>query len=216
VYGSCARPNPEAEAEAEAESREPTWAVTAPSQTQQPAHQPSLHCQLHVLLLWSEYSGQSNSTASLTSTPILVNAAHTPSDSASGAFASLAWIGSDEPVARQRRSVQSVAACAVRCGIVHRWHSVATQWMWLQYIGLRCCATLVLSQADVSEGSSGETDVRGGMDSAAVQMWAGDGLVRMADVGWGWTLSRCRGGQGIDSVQLPMWAGGRTSRGGRV
>jgi hypothetical protein len=61
VFGPCARPNPEAEVEAAAESREPTWpgAVTARSQTQQPAHQPSLHCKWHVLPVWMEYSGQS-------------------------------------------------------------------------------------------------------------------------------------------------------------
>jgi hypothetical protein len=100
-----------------------------------PAHQPSLHCQWHVLSLRVEYSGQSKGTASLTSTPILVHsAAHTPSDSASGAFALLAWIGSD---AASGTAAQQRAAGAVLSGIVHRWHSVATQWMWLQHSVLR-------------------------------------------------------------------------------
>ena len=115
--------------------REATWATTAPSQTQWPAHQLSLHCQWHELSLRVEYSGQSNGMASLTSTPILVHrAAHTPSGSVSGAFASLAWIGSD---AASGTAAQQRAAGAVLSGIVHRWHSVATQWMWLQHSVLR-------------------------------------------------------------------------------
>ena len=60
------------------------------------------------------------------------------------------------------------------------------------------------------------------------RMSAGDGFGCGADVGWGWTLSqgRCgpgmdsfavhRGGQGIDSVQLQMWAGGGLGPGADV
>jgi hypothetical protein len=133
-----------------------------------------------------------------------------------------------QPVARQRGSVQPVAACAVRCDTVH---SVATQRMWLQHSGCGCnmCAAashLCCAEADVPEGSSGDADVGLGMDSVAVQMWARawtlsqcscgwvggwvggggggsfalvqrwarDRLSPFADVGGGWTWSRCRGG----------------------
>ena len=39
------------------------------------------------------------------------------------------------------------------------------------------------------------------------QMSAGDGFGCGADVAQGWTLSQCKGGQGIDSVPLQMWVG---------
>jgi hypothetical protein len=49
------------------------------------------------------------------------------------------------------------------------------------------------------------------------QMSAGDGFDCGADVGWGRTLSRCKGGQGIDSVQfVQMWAGGGLGPGADV
>ena len=54
------------------------------------------------------------------------------------------------------------------------------------------------------------------MDSVAVQMWAGDGPFRRADVGRGWTLSQCKGGQEIDSVQLQMLVGGGLGPGAEV
>jgi hypothetical protein len=44
----------------EGRGREPTWGAAAPSQIQRPAHQPSLHCQWHVLSLRREYAGQPN------------------------------------------------------------------------------------------------------------------------------------------------------------
>ncbi len=50
----------------------------------------------------------------------------------------------------------------------------------------------------------------------AAQMSAGDGLGCGADVGAGRTLSRCKGGQGIDSVPLQMWAGGGLGPGAEV
>ena len=39
------------------------------------------------------------------------------------------------------------------------------------------------------------------------QRSAGDGFGCGADVGWGWTRSQGRGGQGIDSVPKQMWVG---------
>jgi hypothetical protein len=44
----------------EGRGTEPTWAAAAPSRIQRPAHQPSLHCQWHVLSLRREYAGQPN------------------------------------------------------------------------------------------------------------------------------------------------------------
>jgi hypothetical protein len=100
-----------------------------------------------------------------------------------------------QPVARQRSSVQPVAACAVRSGIAHRWHSVATLCMWLQHgacgCNTVCCAAashLCVAQRQMSRRAA-----------VATQMWAwawtrlrcrcGLGWTS-ADVGWGWTLSQ--------------------------
>ena len=90
-----------------------------------------------------------------------------------------------QPVARQRSGVQSVATGTVRNGIVHRWHSVATQCTWLQHSVLRCGVTLVLRRGRCPGG----------------QQWRqrcgpGHGLSPGADVGGGWTQSRCRCGWG--------------------
>ena len=189
--------------------REPTWAAAAPSQIQRPAHQPSLHCQWHVLSLRREYSGQPNARPRLRrskSSSTVPRTGHTIS--ASGALASLG-LNRMHPVARQRSSVQPVAARAVRSGIVHRWHSVATQCMWLQHSACGCDTFCVLlrhscvAQRQISRRAA-----------VVTQMWAwawtrlrcrcGLGRTR-ADVGWEWTLSQCRGGQGIDPVQLLMW-----------
>jgi hypothetical protein len=104
--------------------------------------------------------------------------------------------GSVQPVARQRGSVQPVGACAVRSGIVHKWHSVATQCTRLQHSVLR---QTCVAQRQMSRRAA-----------VVAQMSAGDGLGCGADAGGGRTLSRCRGGQGIDSVPMQMWAGGRT------
>jgi hypothetical protein len=48
------------------------------------------------------------------------------------------------------------------------------------------------------------------------QMSAGDGFGCGADVGRGWTFSQCKGGQGIDSVQLQIWVGGGLGPGADV
>ena len=101
-----------------------------------------------------------------------------------------------QPVARQRGSVQPVAACAVCSGIVHRWHSVATQDAWLQH-GVLLMRHTCVAQRQMSRRAAG-----------LAQRSAGDGFGCGADVGKGWTLSQCRGGQGIDSVQLQMWVEG--------
>ena len=50
----------------------------------------------------------------------------------------------------------------------------------------------------------------------ATQISAGDGFGCGADVGRGRTLSQGKGGQGIDSVQLLMWAGGGLGPGADV
>jgi hypothetical protein len=116
---------------------------------------------------------------------------------------SLRVLGSDrmQPVVRQRGSVQSVAACAVRSGIVHRWHSVATQCLWFQHI-LLLRHTCVAAQRQMSRRAA-----------VVAQMSARQ-----------WIRSRCRCGRGtdsfavqrIDSVQLQMWVGGRLSPGADV
>ena len=123
---------------------------------------------------------------------------------------SLCLLGLDrmQPVARQRSSAQPVPSSA----------GSFTGGTRLQHSGCGCntvcCADvsqLCCAEADVPEGSSGDTDVGGewirlrcrcgpGMDSFAVQRWARDRLSPIADVGgWvcvgrGWTWSRCRGG----------------------
>ena len=48
----------------------------------------------------------------------------------------------------------------------------------------------------------------------ATQMSAGNGFGCGADVAQGWTLSQCKGGQGIGSVPLQMWVGGCVWAGG--
>jgi hypothetical protein len=136
VLGPCTQPNPEAEAKAEAESRRGPRLLRAKSSD--PHHQASLDCQWHVLSLRREYSGQPNARPRLRrskSSSTVPRTGHTIS--ASGALASLG-LNRMHPVARQRSSVQPVAARAVRSGIVHRWHSVATQCMWLQHSACGC------------------------------------------------------------------------------
>jgi hypothetical protein len=84
-----------------------TWAAAAPSQVQQPAHQPSLDCQWHVLSLQMEYSGQPNARPRLRrsqSSSTVPRTRHTIRPAAP----SLRLLGLDrmQPVARQRGSVQ--------------------------------------------------------------------------------------------------------------
>ena len=73
-------------------------------------------------------------------------------------------------------------------GIVPRWHSVATQCVWLQHIGLRhtCVAQRQMSRRA----------------AVVAQRSAGDGLFRGAKVGKGSTQSRCRCGRGVDSAAV--------------
>jgi len=122
-------------------------------------------------------------------------------DSAGGAFA---WLGSDAAsgTAAQRRA----AGCnrrrpqRDRAQVVSRWHSVVTQRTWFTL----CCAAashLCCAEADVPEGSSGDTDVALGMDPVPAQMWAGDGLGPGADVD---------GGRAQSPVEMP--AGMRPGR----
>jgi hypothetical protein len=138
-----------------------------------------------------------------------------------------------QPVARQRGSVQLVAACASVAGS-------CTGGTRLQPSACGCntlrCVTHVLprigrcpggqqwkAQMSARDGFGCGADVGGGrtlsrcrggqgIDLVPVQTWVGGGLVgdrlvRKAEVGGGRTLSRCRGGQGIDSVQLLKWVG---------
>ena len=145
-------------------------------------------------------------TASLTSKPILVNAAHTPSDSASGAFASLAWIGSD--AASRKAARQRAAGCSM-CRLQRDRAPVALGCNTGRVVATQCAADashLCCAEADVPEGSRAGTEVGGGwirlrcrcglgMDSFAVQRWARDRLGPGADVGEGWNQSRCRCGR---------------------
>ena len=139
--------------------------------------------------------GAVKGTAALTSKPILVHcAAHTPrSDRV-------------QPAARQRSSrlQHAPSAAGLGTGGTRLQHSA-------RGCNTVCCAAaprLCRAEADVPEGSSGDTDVGGGlirlrcrcgppgMDSFAVQRWAaGDRLDPGADVGGGWTWSRCRCGR---------------------
>ena len=190
MFGPCTLPSPEAEAEAEAESRRGPRLLRA--KTSNPhIDRVSTACAAGIL-------GAVNGTASLTSKPILVHsAAHTPRDSASGALASLAWIGSD--AASRKAAQQRAAGCrmcrpqgdrsqvALGCNTVD---VVATQYPAL----LR--RTCVAAQRQMSR-----------REAVAAQMSARDRFGCGADVGGGWTLSQGRGGQGIASVQLQMWVG---------
>ena len=88
------------------------------------------------------------------------------SDAASGTAAQQRSAG-----CRMCRPQRDRSQVALGCNTVH---VVATWRMWLQHSVLRCCVTLVCcAEADVPEGSSGDTDVGLGMESVAVQMWDG-------------------------------------------
>jgi hypothetical protein len=126
--------------------------------------------------------------------PLLVHsAAHTPRDSASGAFASLAWIGSDAASCKAARQRAVGCSMRVRSGIVHRWHSVATQCMWLQHIALR--HTCVAAQRQMSRRAA-----------VVAQMSARDGLGCMADVGDEHNPKRRCGRIGVSRTKLPCAA----------
>jgi hypothetical protein len=124
--------------------------------------------------------GAAKRTASLTSKQILVHsAAHRPHDFGQRRLR-FAWIESDASsrTAAQQRSA-GCSACrpqrdraqvALGCNTVH---VVATQCMWLRHILCAAASLLCCAEADIPEGSSGDTDVGVGMDSVAVQTWAG-------------------------------------------
>jgi hypothetical protein len=206
------------------QGREPTWAATAPGQTQQPAHHPSLRCQWHVLSLRMEYSGQPNARPRLcrsqsSSTVPRTHHAIRPaapslrlleSDAASGTAAQQRSAGCS--VCRPQRDRSQVALdSACGCNTVR---VVATQCVWLQHI-------VLLRHTSVAKRQMSRRA------AVATQMWAwpltrlwcrcGLGWTR-ADVGWGWTLSQCRcvcvggwvggGGGGGDAVQQLVGVGG--------
>jgi hypothetical protein len=171
VRGPCTLPTPEAEARPRQRAN-----LGRDCSAPNPAapHQLSVDWQpeWHVLSgsLRQEYSGQSNGTASLTSTPLLVHsAAHTPRDSASGAFACLDWIGCSQWNGRAAACSRLQHVPYAAGSIVRRWHSAAAQCTWLQPV--RCCANLGLAQGDVPA------------DAVPVQMGAGHRLGPGADVG---------------------------------
>jgi len=83
--------------------------------------------------------GAAKRTASLTSEPILGHsAAHTPRDSASGALA-VAWIGCSQwhgsaaACSRLQRVPSAAGSLTGGTRLQPRWHSLATQCMWLQH-----------------------------------------------------------------------------------
>ena len=217
MLGPCTQPNPEAEAEAEAESRRGPRLLRAKSSD------PHIK---RVLTASGTYSPCGRNTlGSQTQRLAYVEANPRPQYRAHATrFGQrrlrFACLNRMQPVARQRSSVQPVAACAVRSGIAHRWHSVATQCMWLQYSACGCNTFCVLLRHTcVAQGQMSRRA------AVAAQMWAwawtrlrcrcGLGWTR-ADVGWGWTLSQCKGGQWIDSVQLQVWVGGGLGPGADV
>jgi hypothetical protein len=117
---------------------------------------------------------------------------------------SLCLLGLDrmQPVARQRSSAQPVPSSA----------GSFTGGTRLQHSGCGCntlcCVTHVLPcRGRCPGGRQWWRRCRRGMDSAAVQMWAGDGLFRGAEVGKGSTQSSCRCGWGVELVPVQMWAG---------
>ncbi len=177
MLGPCALPNPEAEAEAEAEAD-----VGRDCSEPNPVARTSTESRLPVR---REYSGQSKARPRLRRSP---SSSTVPSTrhAIRPAAPSLRLLGLDrmQPVARQRSSVQPVAACAVLSGIVHRWQSVATQCMWLQH-----CAALLRHTCVAQRQMSRRAAV-------VAQTSAGDGFGCGADVGKGSTQSRCRCGRG--------------------
>ena len=203
VLGPCALPNPEAEAEAEAKSRRGPRLLRA--KTSDP----------HINRVFTASGGgntrgQSKAQRTAVTRPRLRRSKpssmpHTR-QAIRPAAPSLRLLGWDrmQPVARQRGSVQPVAACAVCSGIVPRWHSVATQDAWLQHALLLMRHTCV-AQRQMSRRAAG-----------LAQRSAGDGFGCGADVGQRWTLSQGRCGRGIDSVQLQMWVGGGLGPGAEV
>ena len=190
VLGPCTLPNPEAEAEAEAKSRRGPRLLRA--KTSDP----------HINRVFTASGGGSTRGQSTAQRTAVTRPRLRRSQSSSmprtrqairPAAPSLRLLGLDrmQPVARQRGSVQPVAACAVCSGIVHWWHSAATQDAWVQHSVLLMRHTCV-AQRQMSRRAAG-----------VAQRSAGDGFGCGADVGKGWTRSQCKGGHGIDSERAP-------------
>jgi len=128
VLGPCALPNPEAEAKAEAES----W--RGPRLLRAKSSDPHIN---RVLTASGTYSPCGGNTRGSQTHGLAYVGAHPrrPQCRAHATRFGQRRLGGCldrmQPVARQCSSVQPVAACAVRSEIAHRWHSVATQSVWL-------------------------------------------------------------------------------------
>ena len=123
-------------------------------------------------------------------------------------FASLAWIGSGAASGTAAR--QRAAGCSV-CRLQRDCAQVALGCNTVHVVATHCAALLrhtcvaqrqmsrraaVAAQMSAGDGFGCGADVgRPGMDSFAVQRWARDRLGPVADVGGGWTWSRCRCGR---------------------
>ena len=159
MLGPCALPNPEAEANAEAESRRGPRLLRAESSD------PHINRVFTASGTCSPCGG--NTRGSQTHGLAYVGANPRPQCRAHATRFGQRRLGGCldrmQPVARQCSSVQPVAACAVRSGIAHRWHSVATQ------VALACNSACGCNTVRV---------VGGGVELVPVQMWAGMSPVR--------------------------------------
>jgi hypothetical protein len=206
VRGPCARPNPaaEAEAEPEAEAESRLGLGLGPRLLRAKSSNPHINRVLTdsgTCSLQMEYSAQSKA---LRHGLAFVEANPRPQCRAHATrFGQrrlrFACSNRTQPVARQRSSVQPVATGAVRNGIDRA--KVALGCNIVRVVATHCAALLRHTCVALRQMSR--------RAAVVAQMWAGDGLGCGADVGWGWTLLQwCKGGQGIDSVQLLMWVGG--------
>ena len=163
---------------------EPTWAVTAPSQIQQPAHQRSLHCQWHVLSLRKEYPGQSNARPRLRrsqSSSTVPRTRHAIRPAPPSHFALLDRIGCSQ-------WHESAAACS-RLQRVPSAAGLLTGGTRLQRSarGATQCAALLRHTCVAQRQMSRRAAV-------AAQVSAGHGF-SYRQVGKGSTQSQCRGGR---------------------
>jgi hypothetical protein len=113
-------------------------------------------------------------------------------------FACLDWIGCSQ-------SQGSAAACS-RLQHVPSAAGSCTGGTRLQHSACGCntlrCVTPVLGRGRCPGGQQWWRRCRRGTESVAVQMRAGDGLFRGAEVGKGSTQSSCRCGRGVDSAAV--------------
>jgi hypothetical protein len=118
-------------------------------------------------------------------------------------FACLDWIGWDE--ASGTAAQQRAAGCSM-CRPQRDRSPVALGCNTAHVVATQCAAQMrhtCVAQRQMSRRAA-----------VVTRMSAGDGFGCGADVGWGWTLSQGKGGQGIDSVPVQMWVGGGFSCGG--